>query len=47
MTKLKNFYIWDGVYSNFEEAEKLALGKGFGGRTYLKSAKQAARESLN
>ncbi len=46
MTKLKDFYIWEGVYSDFAEAENSAVGKGFSGSTYLKSAKKAAKDSL-
>jgi len=32
--KNNNFYIWEGVFDNFKEANKLKLGLGFSGKKW-------------
>ena len=46
MAMSKNFYIWEGIYSNFDEAEINSKGKGFGGDTYKQRSINATRESI-
>ncbi len=42
----KPFYIWEGVYPNFEEALSKSKGSGFSGEIYLDRSLKAAKECL-
>ena len=44
--KVVNFNIWEGIYSNFEMAEKYKKNDGFSSIRYVTQARQAAIESF-
>jgi putative methyltransferase (TIGR04325 family) len=44
--QIKPFYIWEGIYPNFQSAMAEAKGPGFNGEVYRERSLQAATESL-
>ena len=46
MKKNSDFHIWEGVYSNFEMAEKDKKEDGFSSIRYVAQARQVATESI-
>ncbi len=43
---MKNFYIWEGIYPDFQSAMQHAKGPGFSGDAYLTRSLKAAKECL-
>ena len=44
--QIKSFYIWEGIYPDFQSAVAEARGAGFSGEVYRKRSLQAATECL-
>ncbi len=44
---MKDFYIWEGVFPDFQSAKNIADGFGFSGETYNMKAVEVAKECLD